>query len=209
MVSSFALTVVALASLFSPSSPFLLSPAALPSLPSPPLQSTATPATESHFFLPYKPPSSSPSVLPVPSLTSLKTFLNSSPKSSVKVVRFSSPTCRSCATSAPHFARFSRDHSASSSFASVTDPDLTAALGVVTIPFAQVYIGGMLVESLKVTRRLFPAFEKSVESYESGFCSMLDAPQTEWEADEEIRRILEGEEGGKGGEVLSFQLGRN
>jgi len=98
--------------------------------------------------------------------------------SSIVVVRFFAPWCKSCKASMPLFKKMVLEHSNSNvKFVQVPLTKDTAyiheGLGVPSIPYGHIYYPNVgLVEEKKINKKVFKDFRDSLDSYVVGSCDL-------------------------------------
>ena len=98
--------------------------------------------------------------------------------SSIVVVRFFAPWCKSCKASMPLFKKMVLEHSNSNvKFVQVPLTKDTAyiheGLGVPSIPFGHIYYPNVgLVEEKKINKKVFKEFRDALDSYVVGSCDL-------------------------------------
>jgi len=138
--------------------------------------------------------------IPPPRLTASPTDINSLAelrdalqRPGIKVIRFYATWCRSCARVAPLYRRLAETYKATEASQNVVDkatatepirfynivvneknPEMHAALGVPSLPYAHIYVDTMLVEEMRITKKLFPQFAGKINDYERGECLLKD-----------------------------------
>lgn len=101
-------------------------------------------------------------------------------KDQLVVVRFYAPWCRACKAVSPSYFRFSKDLEESGKSVKFVDCPMTSvnteihkSLGINAIPFAHVYHPETgLAEERKLSRKNYSNFEKVVNSYVDGSCTL-------------------------------------
>ena len=100
--------------------------------------------------------------------------------SSIVVVRFFAPWCKSCKASMPLFKKMVLEHSNSNvKFVQVPLTKDTAyiheGLGVPSIPYGHIYYPNVgLVEEKKINKKVFKDFRDSLDSYVVGSCDLSE-----------------------------------
>lgn len=101
-------------------------------------------------------------------------------KDRIVVVRFYAPWCKACKAIAPSFYRLATIYP-DLLFVDVPvtqeNANLHQGLGVTSLPFSHIYHpSGGLVEELKISKKFFPHFARTLKSYTTGSCD-LDGEQ--------------------------------
>lgn len=112
-------------------------------------------------------------------LESYKTLVGDE-RQKLVVVRFYATWCKSCRAIAPAFYRLANIYK-DVKFVEVPvtnkNANLHQGLGVTSLPFSHIYHPSAgLVEEMKISRKYFPEFVKTVKSYVSGTCELPDEP---------------------------------
>lgn len=99
-------------------------------------------------------------------------------KGKIVVVRFYAKWCKACKAIAPSYYRLANIYE-SAVFIDVPvtekNANLHQGLGVPSLPFGHIYHpSGGLVEELKMSKRHFPKFARSVTAYMNGICDLED-----------------------------------
>lgn len=99
-------------------------------------------------------------------------------KERIVVVRFYAKWCKACRAMAPYFYRLA-ELNPNLSFVEVPvtpeNSGLHQGLGVPSIPFGHIYHPRAgLVEEMKISRKLFPRFARTLKSYVNGVCELPD-----------------------------------
>lgn len=99
-------------------------------------------------------------------------------KDQIVVVRFYATWCKACRAVAPAFYRLASIYK-DVIFVEVAVTDKNAnlhqGLSVPSLPFAHIYHpNGGLVEELKMSRKYFPQFARTLQAYVSGACELPD-----------------------------------
>lgn len=111
--------------------------------------------------------------------------------SSIVVVRFFAPWCKSCKASMPLFKKMVLEHSNSNvKFVQVPLTKDTAyiheGLGVPSIPFGHIYYPNVgLVEEKKINKKVFKDFRDSLDSYVVGSCDLPELVEEDVVDDDE------------------------
>jgi len=111
--------------------------------------------------------------------------------SSIVVVRFFAPWCKSCKASMPLFKKMVLEHSNSNvKFVQVPLTKDTAyiheGLGVPSIPFGHIYYPNVgLVEEKKINKKVFKEFRDALDSYVVGSCDLPELVEEDVVDDDE------------------------
>mmetsp|Transcript_19141 Transcript_19141/g.27227 ORF Transcript_19141/g.27227 Transcript_19141/m.27227 type:complete len:245 (-) Transcript_19141:83-817(-) len=103
-----------------------------------------------------------------------------SEKEKIVVVRWYASYCRSCKAIQPFFYRLAEKHREENvSFVEIPITEknsiLHQGLGIPSIPFGHIYHPDAgLVEELKISKKFFPKFERTLQWYIQGSCDVLD-----------------------------------
>lgn len=116
----------------------------------------------------------------VETLEEFKKVICSNKDDKLIVVRFYAPWCKACKAIAPAFYRLASLYTDALFIDVPVTPDnanLHQGLGVPSLPFAHIYhpTGG-LVEELKISKKHFANFARSLKFYVQGGCSIEEAP---------------------------------
>jgi len=111
--------------------------------------------------------------------------------SSIVVVRFFAPWCKSCKASMPLFKKMVLEHSNSNvKFVQVPLTKDTAyiheGLGVPSIPYGHIYYPNVgLVEEKKINKKVFKEFRDALDSYVVGSCDLPELVEEDVVDDDE------------------------
>lgn len=126
-------------------------------------------------------PSFSPgNVLHVSTLEEYKKVIGTNKDEKLIVVRFYAPWCKACKAIAPAFYRLASLYSNTLFIDVPVTPEnanLHQGLGVPSLPYAHIYHpNGGLVEEMKISKKHFPNFARSLKFYVQGGCNIDEAP---------------------------------
>jgi len=116
-------------------------------------------------------------VVRLSTLSDFKKVVVDENKDKIVVVRWYAPWCKACKAVAPAFYRLASMYP-NVVFADVpVTPDnvnLHQGLEVPSLPYSHIYhpMGKKLVEELKISKRFFPAFARTLKTYVDGACSI-------------------------------------
>jgi len=101
----------------------------------------------------------------------------------VTVFRFFAPWCRACKKIAPRFDKMARDHPGIN-FVQIPyndqSRDFIQKLGIPSLPYGAVFDPNVgLIEQVNINPNKFEAFEKIVNSYDSGECELSEEMMNE------------------------------
>lgn len=99
-------------------------------------------------------------------------------KENIIITRFYAKWCKSCLATAPLFHRLARKNPGIIFMevpVQAENADLHQGLNIPSVPFSRIYYPSAgLVEEMKISKKLWPMYEKIVASYAQSFCIVED-----------------------------------